>query len=99
MLGVNQDDVVQSLKTCKCLGIVIISLDGVDMIQSVPQELNNDHVHVLNLQEISVESIMEKLGFTADRAKISLQQLLNDGIIWIDKQSDPHSYHLFKGSA
>lgn len=49
-------DIYQCIKSCGCLGIKYIVLDGVEMIQSVPQELNNDCIEVLGLKDITVEN-------------------------------------------
>lgn len=92
------DDIRQSLKTCSCLGIQVIKLDGQDVIQSVPQEINSDAIHVLGLNHITLETIQNELKYSVDRAKVVLQQLLNDGILWVDEQSHPHSYYIYTGS-
>ena len=68
------------------------------VVQSVPVELNMDHTTILVLAEaddghICAESVSEHLPeWSIDRIQGVLDQLLKEGMCWIDSQADVVHY-------
>ena len=63
------------------------------MIVSVPEELDDDHMKVMNLAEddscgpygmVAVGDITKMLGWSEDRTKRALDLLLGKGMAWLD---------------
>jgi ESCRT-II complex subunit VPS22 len=72
------------------------------MIQSLPRELNLDFSTILELAQVSggyvtVRKVEENLGWDEDRVKGVLGKLLQDGVCWIDLQSQPEEEYWVAG--
>ncbi|XP_005532553.1 PREDICTED: vacuolar-sorting protein SNF8 [Pseudopodoces humilis] len=90
---VSQDDLLRAIKKLKVLGngFGIIPVGGTFLVQSVPAELNMDHTVVLQLAEkkgfVTVSEIRASLKWETERAKQVLEQLLKEGMAWLDAQA------------
>jgi ESCRT-II complex subunit VPS22 len=97
---ISEDDVVQSIKCLKPLGdgFKIITVGHKKMVQSVPEELNSDHLLILDLAQelgkVTVEALSLKFSWERERALESLSSLLKEGICWIDSQANPDEYYV-----
>lgn len=62
----------------------------------MPKELNTDQSAVLEavqvLGYVSVSMLMVNLKWPRARAQTVLEDLLGEGMLWIDKQADEHEY-------
>jgi len=89
---VSEDDIVRAISKLGIFGsgFQILKFKGHQMVQSVPSELSTDHTTVLQLAEgsgyTSVSVIEKELGWDRNRAKHILDYLIQEGMIWVDKQ-------------
>ncbi|KAH6559974.1 hypothetical protein BASA50_006645 [Batrachochytrium salamandrivorans] len=96
--AISRDDILRSIKTLKPLGngFDVVTIGSRSMVQSVPRELNADSSKVLALAEtdgyFSAEVIKSKLGWEEERITKILQNMLKDGICWIDTQDTNPTY-------
>ncbi|XP_057374422.1 vacuolar-sorting protein SNF8-like [Daphnia carinata] len=101
--NISNDDIIRAIKKLKVLGsgFSIISLkdtqDSSDvLIRSIPGELNADHTEVLKIAEAqaftSVETIKSKLKWDDVRCQQILNELVRDGVAWVDEQSTKKTY-------
>ncbi|KAF9196936.1 ESCRT-II subunit protein snf8 [Haplosporangium sp. Z 11] len=98
-MEITEDDVLRSIKTLAPLGsgFQVLQLGDKKMVSSVPRELNKDQSVVLALVQktnghVNVNTIVERLGWEAGRSKTALDTLLEDSLMWIDQQAEPHEY-------
>nr|CAG4651164.1 EOG090X09XM [Simocephalus serrulatus]SVE94373.1 EOG090X09XM [Simocephalus serrulatus] len=100
---ISNDDIIRAIKKLKVLGpgFSIISLKGTQdtsdiLIRSIPGELNPDHYEVLKVAEAnsftSVKALKSSLNWDEARSQQILNELLRDGLAWIDEQSIPKTY-------
>ncbi|KAG6365267.1 hypothetical protein INS49_006876 [Diaporthe citri] len=95
---VTEDDILRAVGTLKPLGssFSVIKVGSKPYIRSVPKELNTDQSAVLEavqvLGYISVSMLMANLHWTRARAGTALDDLLGEGMLWIDKQADEWEY-------
>lgn len=88
---VNKDDIERAVKQLGALGsgFKIIRLGAKKMLQSVPYQLSNDHTDILELAQITYfvtrDRILNELNWSAPRCELVLQQLLDEGMAWIDQ--------------
>lgn len=93
-----RDDILRAVGTLKPLGssFSVIKVGSKPYIRSVPKELNTDQSAVLEavqvLGYISVSMLMANLHWTRARAGTALDDLLGEGMLWIDKQADEWEY-------
>jgi ESCRT-II complex subunit VPS22 len=86
------DDVEAAVRTLKPLGsgYKILEIGNKRVIQSVPTELNADHMAVLKLLQetghTTEEEICSGLCWTAKRMHDAVNILLEEGMVWIDDQ-------------
>eukprot|EP00096_Caligus_rogercresseyi_P010645 TRINITY_DN3963_c0_g1_i1.p1 TRINITY_DN3963_c0_g1~~TRINITY_DN3963_c0_g1_i1.p1 ORF type:complete len:246 (+),score=77.06 TRINITY_DN3963_c0_g1_i1:448-1185(+) len=93
---ISSDDVLRAIKKLKILGngfSVIPLQSGRSLIQSVPGEMSMDQTALLQCAEgngawISSSFIESELGWSSSRAQKILDQLLKEGISWIDEQNE-----------
>jgi len=93
---VTEDDIVRSIKTLKPLGAgyeIVNVGDGKKMVRSVVKELDEDQAVVLAVAQLDggrvVEDSLVKRGWTRDRARAALDNmLLRDGLCWLDEQDE-----------
>lgn len=101
--NISNDDIIRAIKKLKVLesGFSIISLkdtqDSSDvLIRSIPGELNADHTEVLKIAEAqaftSIETIKCKLKWDDVRCQQIINELIRDGVAWVDEQSTAKTY-------
>eukprot|EP00127_Corallochytrium_limacisporum_P003802 Clim_evm16s153 gene=Clim_evmTU16s153 len=96
---VTVDDIVDSVKKLGKLGggYTIFKAGGRKILQSVPLELNLDHSQALAIADdnggfITMNLLEERLQWDKDRCETSIQQLMQEGILWVDQQAEPHQF-------
>lgn len=100
---VSEDDLTRAIKKLSILGsgFQVIPLQGRKLVQSVPSELNKDHTEILQLAENSgytTESqIRQKLGWLKERTTRSLNHLIHESMIWIDRQDPTETLYWVPG--
>lgn len=96
---VTEEDIIRCIKTLQPLGAgyQIVDLgDGRKMVRSVPKELDSDQAVILALArqpgkfgKITEEELVEEKGWTRQRAKGALENMLiRDGLCWVDEQDE-----------
>lgn len=94
------DDLLRATKKLKVLGtgFSVIELgSGRYLVQSVPGEVSLDQVAVLRQAEssgglVSESSLKSSLGWEPTRSRLSLDQMLGQGLVWVDGQSPEPEY-------
>lgn len=100
---ITQDDLLRAIEKLKTLGtgFKLIPLRARYLVQSVPTELSLDHTTVIKQAEqcgyVSVGSLVKSLGWNDDRAKKALEDLLKEGLVWIDAQATEEYLYWFPG--
>ncbi|EPQ51698.1 winged helix DNA-binding domain-containing protein [Gloeophyllum trabeum ATCC 11539] len=94
---VTEDDVARSIKTLEPLGAGYQVVDvggGRKMVRSVVKELDDDQMVVIAVAQdgggrVEVDGLVEKRGWTVERARAALENmLLRDGLCWLDEQDE-----------
>jgi hypothetical protein len=68
------------------------------LIVSVPEELDDDHMQVLNFAEdepdgmVRTEVMSRALGWDIERSNRALELLLSKGMVWLDVHGGEHNY-------
>lgn len=94
----NRDDILRAVKSLEPLGsgFSIISVGSKQYIRSVPKELNTDQATVLEaiqvLGFVSVSMLRLNLNWEKARAQTVVDDLLADGLVWLDAQGDENEY-------
>lgn len=77
-------------------GITIISVGSKQFIRSVPKELNTDQATVLEviqlLNFVTVSMLQLNLNWEKARAQTVIDDLLADGLVWLDTQCEENEY-------
>lgn len=95
---ITEDDILRAVGTLKPLGTsyCIIKVGNKPYIRSVPKELNTDQSAVLEavqlLGYVSVSMLMVNLKWARARAETALEDLVGEGMLWVDKQSPEWEY-------
>lgn len=95
---VTEDDVLRAVGTLKPLGssYSVIKVGNKSYIRSVPKELNTDQSAVLEavqvLGYVSVSMLMVNLRWTRARSQTVIEDLLGEGMLWVDKQAEEWEY-------
>ncbi|KAH6661065.1 EAP30/Vps36 family protein, partial [Truncatella angustata] len=95
---VTEDDVLRAVDTLKPLGSShsVVKVGNKSYIRSVPKELNTDQSAVLEavqvLGYVSVSMLMVNLRWTRARSQTVIEDLLGEGMLWVDKQADEWEY-------
>ncbi|KXX79818.1 Vacuolar-sorting protein SNF8 [Madurella mycetomatis] len=93
-----RDDILRAVGTLKPLGSAysIIKVGSKPYIRSVPKELNTDQSAVLEavqvLGYVSVSMLMVNLKWMRARAQTAVEDLMGEGMLWVDKQSEEWEY-------
>ncbi|KAK3990159.1 EAP30/Vps36 family-domain-containing protein [Cladorrhinum sp. PSN332] len=96
--GVTEDDILRAVGTLKPLGSAysVVKVGSKPYIRSVPKELNTDQSSVLEavqvLGYVSVSMLMVNLKWARARAQTALEDLVGEGMLWVDKQGDECEY-------
>jgi ESCRT-II complex subunit VPS22 len=97
-VDISEDDISRSIKNLRVLGsgFALVSVGKRKLVQSVPRELSVDHSAVMDLAQtsgyVTKEMMKQNLKWDADRIQSALNQLMKDGICWIDTQATPEQY-------
>jgi len=100
---ITEDDITRAIKKIHVLGsgFQIITVGGSKLVQSVPGELNMDHMSVLELAQssgfTSLSVIEKELGWDRQRILHILDHLESDGMVWIDDQNTKERLYWFPG--
>ena len=82
-------------------GISIVSLRNGDYIRSVPKELNPDQAIVLEVAGISgflsISMLRVNLGWEEERSGSVLEQLVVEGMVWVDEGGTEKEYWIPRG--
>ncbi|EAQ88922.1 conserved hypothetical protein [Chaetomium globosum CBS 148.51] len=95
---ITEDDILRAVGTLKPLGSAysIIKVGSKPYIRSVPKELNTDQSAVLEAAQVlgyvSVSMLMANLKWMQARAQTALEDLMAEGMLWVDKQSEEWEY-------
>ncbi|ETS83443.1 hypothetical protein PFICI_05319 [Pestalotiopsis fici W106-1] len=95
---ITEDDVLRAVGTLKPLGssYAVIKVGNRSYVRSVPKELSTDQSAVLEavqvLGYVSVSMLMVNLSWTRARSQTVIEDLLGEGMLWVDKQSDEWEY-------
>ncbi|KAK4235257.1 hypothetical protein C8A03DRAFT_36902 [Achaetomium macrosporum] len=95
---ITEDDILRAVGTLKPLGSAysIIKVGSKPYIRSVPKELNTDQSAVLEAAQVlgyvSVSMLMANLNWIRARAETVLEDLVGEGMLWVDKQSAEWEY-------
>ncbi|EEU39507.1 uncharacterized protein NECHADRAFT_94477 [Fusarium vanettenii 77-13-4] len=87
------DDVRRAVQTLAPLGgsYAVVKVGRKEYIRSVPRELNDDQVAVVEavqvLGYVSVGMLSDNLGWDRARAKTVIDDLVAGGMLWVDKQT------------
>ncbi|KAK4146896.1 uncharacterized protein C8A04DRAFT_9359 [Dichotomopilus funicola] len=90
---ITEDDILRAVATLKPLGSAysIIQVGRRPYIRSVPKELNTDQSAVLEAAQVlgyvSVSMLRANLGWQRARAQTALEDLMGEGMLWVDKQA------------
>lgn len=93
-----RDDILRAVGTLKPLGssYSVIKVGSKPYIRSVPKEMNTDQSAVLEavqvLGYVSVSMLMVNLKWTRPRAQTALEDIVGEGMLWVDKQSHEWEY-------
>lgn len=93
-----RDDILRAVKSLEPLGsgFSIISVGSKQYIRSVPKELNTDQATVLEaiqvLGFVSVSMLRLNLNWERARAQTVVDDLLADGLVWLDAQGEENEY-------
>lgn len=92
------DDVLRAVGTLKPLGssYSVVRVGSKPYIRSVPKELNTDQSAVLEAAQVlgyvSVSMLMVNLRWARARAQTAVDDLLGEGMLWVDKQAPEWEY-------
>jgi ESCRT-II complex subunit VPS22 len=93
-----RDDILRAVGTLKPLGssYSVIKVGSKPYIRSIPKELNTDQSAVLEVVQllgyVSVSMLMANLLWTRARSQTALEDLVGEGMLWVDKQSAEWDY-------
>ncbi|XP_011270237.1 vacuolar-sorting protein SNF8, variant [Capsaspora owczarzaki ATCC 30864] len=96
--AISEDDIERAIKKLKTLGrgFDILVVGKQRLVRSVPTELNADQTVVLaaaqTLGYVTESSLVSTHGWSAERISAALNQLLREGIVWVDDQGSERSY-------
>ncbi|CBF79070.1 hypothetical protein AN7106.2 [Aspergillus nidulans FGSC A4] len=97
-LEVTDDDILRAVKALEPLGsgFSTILVGSKQYIRSIPKELNTDQATVLEVIQVlgyvSVSMLQINLNWEKARAKTVMDDLLADGLVWVDLQSAEEEY-------
>lgn len=92
--SITKADILEAIKKLKVLGSNIREVPTRDksyVIHATPAELNSSHVDITQLAHfnkgyVSHSALKEKLNWSDERINKSLDELIMEGMIWIDGQ-------------
>lgn len=93
-----RDDVLRAARCLEPLGsgFSIIKVGSKQFIRSVPKELNTDQATVLEVIQllgfVTVSMLELNLSWEKARAQTVIDDLLADGLVWVDAQCGEREY-------
>ncbi|KAB8278314.1 EAP30/Vps36 family-domain-containing protein [Aspergillus minisclerotigenes] len=97
-LEVTDDDVLRAVRALEPLGsgFSIVRVGSKQYIRSVPKELNTDQATVLEVIQVlgyvSISMLRVNLNWEKARAQTVIDDLLADGLVWLDAQGEENEY-------
>ncbi|PGH27067.1 hypothetical protein AJ80_01253 [Polytolypa hystricis UAMH7299] len=97
-LEVTEDDILRAVKALDPLGsgFTIIKVGSKQFIRSIPKELNTDQSTVLEVIQllgyVTVSMLQLNLKWEKARAQTVIDDLLSDGLVWLDSQCEENEY-------
>lgn len=97
------DDLQRAIEKLKVLGegFRLIPTERRYIVQSVPAELSMDHTNIIQQAEgtgcISESILREKLNWASDRIQKALNDLVKEGLVWVDDQGSNERLYWFPG--
>lgn len=94
----SSDDILRAVRSLEPLasGFSILRVGRKLYIRSIPKELNTDQATVLEaiqvLGYVSVSMLQVNLGWERARARTVVDDLLADGLVWLDAQGEENEY-------
>ena len=99
----SEEDIITSVKKLSTLGsgFRTIKVGRIMLIVSVPEELDDDHMRVMNLAEndeygpygmVTTEDMSRALGWDDERSNRALELLLGKGMVWLDVHGRQKKY-------
>ncbi|RWR99921.1 vacuolar-sorting protein SNF8-like protein [Dinothrombium tinctorium] len=89
------DDILRAINKLSVLGngLKVLKFEKTYVVQSVPKELSMDHNAILQLAQsnggyVYKDLIVSKLNWSEHRVVKIINDLIMEGIVWIDKQSE-----------
>lgn len=77
-------------------GFTIIEVGRKQFIRSIPKELNTDQAKVLEVIQllgfVTVSMLRLNLNWEKARAKTVIDDLVADGLVWLDSQCEENEY-------
>jgi len=95
---VSTEDIKMALSKIDCLGsgLGLLRIGRNLYVKSVPMELNRDNEELIRLAEgkgyFTREYVIDKLRWPKRRAVNAIQNLMKEGICWVDTQARPVEY-------
>jgi len=100
---VSVDDLIRAIKKLHVLGsgFQVIPLQGRQLVQSVPGELNSDHTTLLQSAQksgyTSLSMLADELNWDKHRSEQVLNYLIQEGMIWVDEQGPKETLYWVPG--
>ncbi|KAJ5503137.1 hypothetical protein N7463_006011 [Penicillium fimorum] len=97
-LEVSDDDILRAVRSLQPLGsgFSIVKVGSKQYIRSIPKELNSDQATVLEVIQVlgfvSVSMLRLNLKWEKARAQTVIDDLLADGLVWLDAQGPEKEY-------
>lgn len=97
-LEVSDDDILRAVRSLEPLGsgFSIVKVGSKQYIRSIPKELNTDQATVLEVIQVlgfvSVSMLRLNLKWEKARAQTVIDDLLADGLVWLDSQGPEKEY-------
>lgn len=100
---IETDDLLRAIDKLKVLGegFRVISCGKSYIVQSVPAELSVDHTSVIQKANgtgyVTVSSLIEDFQWEKLRAERALEELIREGLVWVDEQNRGEPSYWFPG--
>lgn len=92
------DDILHAVRSLEPLGsgFSIVRVGSKQYVRSVPKELNTDQATILELIQmlgcVSISVLQLNLNWARARAQTVIDDLVADGLVWVDAQADENEY-------
>lgn len=100
---IESDDLLRAIDKLKVLGqgFRIISCGKNYIVQSVPAELSVDHTNVIQRASstgyVTLTILMENFNWEKLRAQTAVDELVREGLVWVDEQHEVEPSYWFPG--